>query len=209
MKFLSIASIHFVWLKSVRHYDGTSQLYVCKWHASQFFNLHEFLFPNGEKNQEESVSSIAPQLKITVTEVCWSGDDKAIGLGRLGTLGHNPRRNICDSRPDWGSARVQHKTRKLGGKTHVPYPNWMCSCYGRVKTVQMFKTSIDNKIDIKMIWINCILTCSASYGMIHLIFWEIEIVYYRDHKGTPPNCLAKVQALFSTSFLFHHHSRWY
>ena len=100
--------------------------------------------------------------------------------------------------PDWGSARVQHKTRKLGGKTHVPYPNWMCSCYGRVKIVQMFKTSIDNKIDIKMIWINRILTCSASYGMINLI-WENEIVYYRDHKGTRPlNCLAK-----SPRSLFH------
>lgn len=136
-----------------------------------------------KKSQEESVSSITSQLKITVTEVCWSGDDKAIGLGRLGTLGHNPRRNICDSRPDWGSARVQHKTRKLGGKTHVPYPNWMCSCHGWVKTVQMFKRSIGNKIDIKMIWINRISTCSASYGMINVI-WEIKIVYYWDHKGT-------------------------
>ena len=197
MKFLSISSIYFVWLKSVRHYSGNSQLYVCKSHASQFSNLHEFLFPNyGEKNQEESVSSIASQLKITVTEVCWSGDDKAIGLGRLGTLGHNPRRNICDSRPDWGSARVQHKTRKLGGKTHVPYPNWMYSCHGWVKTVQMFKTSIDNKIDIKMIWINRVSTCSTSYGMIHFL-WEIKIVYYLDHKWTgPPNSLAKVQAIF-------------
>ena len=196
MKVLSISPMYFVWLKSLRYCNGNSKLYVCKSHASQFSNLHEFLFPNGEKNQEESVSSIASQLKITVTEVCWSGDDKAIGLGRLDTLGHNPRRNICDSRPDWGSARVQHKTRKLGGKTHVPYPNWMCSCHGWVKTVQMFKTSIDKKIDIKIIWINRISTCSASYGMINLIL-EIKIVYYHDHKGTrPPYSLAKFKAMF-------------
>ena len=163
MKFVSICPLYLVWLKCILHCNGNTQLYVCK----SVLRFTRILVSKTKK--------IASQLKITVTEVCWSGDDKAIGLGRLGTLGHNPRRNIYDSRPDWGSARVQHKTRKLGGKRHVPYPELGVLVSWMSKDSIMFKTSIDIKIDIKMIWINRISTSWASYGMINYFwFWKLK-----------------------------------